>query len=574
MKKCVFHAVRMLVFFAVLGVFCRAQAEGNDVLGPTSLLLPGASGVITAGTGLVAQPGKIKFDVPEPSNIRAVILYWQGFYNSGTSGDDTLSIRKTGAASYTSVKGVQIGLVSAPGGIFSATYRADITALEIVDAGANSLDVTGLNFSNSNNGAGVAVLYDDFGGLAPVLTADGDDYSTPGGAGALGGTAPVVFTFDASTAARDGAINLLFSGIDCGTYANGDVMHPNSIEVTVDGKKTIYSDLLVSSDGLRWDSLTLPVHIPPGVTSVTVRAFSRDDKNSGKTPATIVWNYASLVVHDCNPICSLTPITASCTGANTVVQLTASASDPEGKKLNYDWSTSCSGATISDTTSATPTLTLTAPGMGQTQSCTVSLSVDESINAAHCNTTVNVPACTNSCQTAARAAAKIDNCGVCGGDNSTCCTQENIMQHQFVLDGAALKLKELVRQFSARMRSLRNGPLTKEERGLVKEAKEIYLDAWTNIWSLPRVVNECTGATGCEQKDISAPVQNYLIGAKKLSDIVLKFAKLIAQESKKQGESKALQIRHYKKLVDTANSTLTTVDAEAKLIPALESVCG
>src|SRR4051812_27733249 len=112
MKICGKRFSLVLALTIIFGAFFSAAAEGNDQLGPISISLPGASGVVTAGTGLVTQPGLMKFDVPDPGAIRAVILYWQGFYNSGTSGDDTISIRKSGAASFTSVKGVQIGLVS------------------------------------------------------------------------------------------------------------------------------------------------------------------------------------------------------------------------------------------------------------------------------------------------------------------------------------------------------------------------------------------------------------------------------------------------------------------------------
>ena len=64
------------------------------------------------------------------------------------------------------------------------------------------------------------------------------------------------------------------------------------------------SNLLDSNDGEEWDTLTVPVTIPANATTLKVQAFSRDDKNTGKLPASFAWTAAGFSIPPGKP-CSI-----------------------------------------------------------------------------------------------------------------------------------------------------------------------------------------------------------------------------------------------------------------------------
>jgi hypothetical protein len=69
---------------------------------------------------------------------------------------------------------------------------------------------------------------------------------------------------------------MFFSSVQ-GPVSMGGTPRPTSIEVTVGGAVTVFSNILGSNDGDEWDTVTLEIEIPAGATSLTVQAFSRDD---------------------------------------------------------------------------------------------------------------------------------------------------------------------------------------------------------------------------------------------------------------------------------------------------------
>ncbi|MGB5734093.1 MAG: SdrD B-like domain-containing protein, partial [Thiohalocapsa sp.] len=59
---------------------------------------------------------------------------------------------------------------------------------------------------------------------------------------------------------------------------------------------TLFINKLSSNDGEEWDTVTAQVDFPAGANRITVQAFSRDDEDTGRTPASFAWTAAALSV--------------------------------------------------------------------------------------------------------------------------------------------------------------------------------------------------------------------------------------------------------------------------------------
>lgn len=266
-----------------------AVADGTETLGPPSVQIAEGTGIVAAGTGTQNQPGTIDFTVPGGATVEQVLLYWEGFQDANVDGDDEIVVNGI------SVNGTKIG---GPAFFFTAAYssafRADITGLNLVGPGPNSLSVEGLDFSYVANGAGVLVIYDDGSTAASIGVRDGVDTAFFDFPDPRRTTIAQTFTFGSVDADRTGDLRLFASSV--AGSASGGGLRPSSIEVTSGGVTTLYSNVLDSNDGGEWDTATLPVNIPAMADSVTVQAFSRDDSGTGELPASFVWSAAALAV--------------------------------------------------------------------------------------------------------------------------------------------------------------------------------------------------------------------------------------------------------------------------------------
>jgi hypothetical protein len=273
-------------------------ADGTETLGPPNIPIASGSGFVAAGTGLEMQPGSISIDVPAGATVKQVLLYWSGGVRvpvGGSApvpaGDDVVSVNGTG------VTGALIGgsayFYTAPGvgDFWFASYRADITGLGLVGPGTSTLTIEEMDFgSNENNGAGVLVIYDDGSGTAEISVRDGLDLAFVNFPEPRKSTVAQTFFFSPATVDRIANLSMFFGSV------SNDGLRPNSIEVTVAGVTTVYSDLLASNDGPQWDTVNLTINIPAGADSLTVQAFSRDDNNTGALPASFSWIGAGLSV--------------------------------------------------------------------------------------------------------------------------------------------------------------------------------------------------------------------------------------------------------------------------------------
>src|SRR4030067_2251567 len=236
---------------------------------------------------MVTQPGVITVNVPAGAIVKQVLLYWEGFSNGSCPGDDTISVNGIG------VTGALIGgpTYLANTNRTDTSFRSDITSLGLITPGLNTLTIDGMSFSNTNNGAGVLVIYDNGSGTSDIQIRDGLDIAYINSPEPIKSTVPQTFNFVPEGVDRIAKV-LLFVG---GVSDSPQTPRPNSIEISVTaGSITTtytYSNFLNSIDGPEWDSLMLDVLIPNGATKLKVQVFSRDDAMpaSRNDPASLEW---------------------------------------------------------------------------------------------------------------------------------------------------------------------------------------------------------------------------------------------------------------------------------------------
>lgn len=298
-----------LVAASALALTGQSSAEGTETLGAPSIAIASGTGVVSDGTGLEAQPSSVSLDVPAGATVKQVLAYWEGSHYEGDAPDDTLTI---GAQEVT---GTLIGGptfffpdfdINPARQVFASAFRADITSLGLVSAGANSLSLSGLNFSYRNDGAGIAVIYDDGTAPAHIAVRDGVDVAWQGFPAERQVTVPQTFTFPAAAAARAAELTVMVASVSNGGRGN-------SIDVTVAGTTTTIPNALNANDGEEWDNLTIPVIIPAGETSVTVGI-----RSSGTDPASLVWVAGVLAV-------KALPVVPPCTTSSTAAVTHGSA---------------------------------------------------------------------------------------------------------------------------------------------------------------------------------------------------------------------------------------------------------
>ncbi len=304
MKKLIlFVLIVSLALLITLGIPSSYLIQTNDEnLGPATFQVASGTGMVTAGVGLLTQPGNLKIDVPNHT-IKQVLLYWQGFMTTGTPVDETIILKKQGGSEVT-ITGEKIGDIcpdktNCPGNFpyYSATFRADITNHNLVTNGTNNFTVSGLTFSKASNGAGMIVIYDDGTAKGSIGILDGHDFAYHKSPGTLKTTNPKTLSFPASIKDRSATLHYLISSVE-GSHSGGGV-RPNSIEVTIGGTTTKCSDCLNSHSGQEWDTLDIPIVIPAGITSVSTQLFSRDDfKRLSLDPASLVWNFLAISIED------------------------------------------------------------------------------------------------------------------------------------------------------------------------------------------------------------------------------------------------------------------------------------
>ena len=273
--------VRVLAVAAVCGMIAGpAWADGTETLGAPGIAIASGSGIVAGGTGLVTQPGTIELNVPEGATINQVLLYWTGELRQ--TDDDTVLVN--GVEVTGSLIGGPAFFFNYQGQVHVSAYRADITTLGLVTAGANVLDIEGLNYDWDNTGAGIMVIYDDGATVANLQIVDGVDLAYYGFPNPRRDTVPQTFTVPAADEDRTAELTIFTGDLD--------EEDQTSIEITVGGTTTTLENVLVGADGPSWDTLIVPVEIPAGETEVTVQIVSVQSSNP--PGGSVIWVAAAL----------------------------------------------------------------------------------------------------------------------------------------------------------------------------------------------------------------------------------------------------------------------------------------
>lgn len=145
------------------------QADGNETLGTPSIAVAGGSNVVSAGVGLkLSGTGTINLNVPATATIKQVLLYWEGLGYNYVPQTSTTGVREL-LVNDKIASGIEIGRsIPHPQSIVNfKSYRADITGLNIVKPGSNSINVSGkLKQAPEFDGASIVVIYDEPTGVA------------------------------------------------------------------------------------------------------------------------------------------------------------------------------------------------------------------------------------------------------------------------------------------------------------------------------------------------------------------------------------------------------------------------
>ena len=264
--------------------------DGTETLGTPSIAISSGSGFVEGGVGMVGvATGQIDLEVPAGAAIQQVLLYWAGG-TTGAPGDDTITV--DGNSVQGSLIGGPVFFFTVNGVPYSfSAYRADITGLNLVQTGLNSLTVSGFDFDTTggtldeNNGCSIVVITDD-NTAADLSVLDGMDMAYFGFQPSLDTTVPQTFTVTPADIDRMGDLLLVAASV-------GEE-RPNRIRVTTSEGDQIFDNALGSNDGLTWDSLVLPVHIPAGDQSITVQLISTNSLEPHG--ASLGWVAAGLTV--------------------------------------------------------------------------------------------------------------------------------------------------------------------------------------------------------------------------------------------------------------------------------------
>ena len=273
----------------LLGPMRAAHADGSEMLGLIDVA-PG-SDIIMAGVGLRnGQPDSIEVTIPAGVTVEQVLLYWEGFALSAIEQGDTDTIMVNGVE----VTGDRIGgpnFFFSPA--YSSTYRAEL-ATGLLDPGANSVLIGGLDFGNVSNGAGLLVVVDDGVNTSELQVADGDDTAYFEFPEPRKSTAPVTYTFAPAEVDRPAGISLFAASVFL------DACRPNVLRIWVDDALALtIENPLESAGGAEWDTYMTPSFVvPAGAPSITAQLFSENLGNlcPGANPASMVWIASALTL--------------------------------------------------------------------------------------------------------------------------------------------------------------------------------------------------------------------------------------------------------------------------------------
>lgn len=118
--------------------------------------------------------------------------------------------------------------------------------------------------------------------------------------------------------------------------------------------------------------------------------------------------------------------------------------------------------------------------------------------------------------------SELDRCGVCEGDGQSCleCEFLDIRATQTKLDGGAKKQEKLIKRIGKRLRQL--APDSQTTAFVQKNRKvthELQLTNWSLAWQLPSDIQTCSNTTFCAQVSNLPILEEYRINSEQLRKI-------------------------------------------------------
>ena len=152
--------------------------------------------------------------------------------------------------------------------------------------------------------------------------------------------------------------------------------------------------------------------------------------------------------------------------------------------------------------------------------------------------------------------------------NDPGCTEIDVQNSQFILDGQAANQKRLIQR--ARALALRGTPTKSQQTSLNKifqSATSAYIRMWSGIWSFQRIVQKCTNTVLCKNVDISQTAAAF----KKDSDLMAKLlndaVKILraVQGNKSAGSNLVKQMTKLSGLNVTTLATVPSVTSDCTI---------
>ncbi len=273
--------IRPFVFSAALfaGFAAPAFADGSQMLGvPLGLNAPAGTRMIVAGQGVRdGQPANLNITIPAGATIHQVVAYWSVVDWDLAKLAPNDSTTMAGQV----VNGVRIGdpqLIFNTG--YTAAYRADVTALNLLVPGNNVIAVAGVDFVWPG-GAGLVAFVDDGGAAVEFEQFDGNDALSRVITPERTESSIVTYNFAPDDVDRVGNLAMFFSSFFDNT--------PTVITLSVDGDvQEVLVDEIGNDDGNAFDTVQKDVLIPAGATSLSVQ-LALEDSGIGRFAGSYTW---------------------------------------------------------------------------------------------------------------------------------------------------------------------------------------------------------------------------------------------------------------------------------------------
>ncbi len=175
--------------------------------------------------------------------------------------------------------------------------------------------------------------------------------------------------------------------------------------------------------------------------------------------------------------------------------------------------------------------------------------------------------CTD-CKGVLNGTATKDRCGICNGDGQSCLNCDTFDQSALLngIDGGSLAQERLINKFNRNLKQLDNSP--KALRFIKRtnaEASKLQVANWGITWSLPVNVTTCGNTKFCIATSNQDRIGNYQLG----SEALRKLGQKVIRRVQKAGANEQSIIR-----MEKANNRQHTQNVDlTSQVPVVQSVC-